>query len=247
MLINYFKIAFRNLTRHKAYSAINIFGLALGLAAFWMIGLFIADELSYDRYNTNANRIYRVVQHARWADNDLHMAPTSAPFASALTAEFPEIQETTRILTEGGGTVSYKDKAFNVGDIFFADKNIFNVFTFPFLYGDPSSALTTPQSIVINETLAANLFGDAQKALGQTIYFENNYPNKITGVIKEVPQNSHLHFSALRSMPAGFTGDWQNFNVYTYLLLKQGTNFKTLEAKLPRFSAKTIQKNYGNR
>lgn len=242
MLRNYFKIACRNLIRHKAYSAINIFGLASGLAAFWMIVLYIADELSYDRFNTNADRICRVVQHARWGENDMYEVPTSAPFAPALTSEFPEIQEATRILTEGGGVISYNDKTLKTGDIFFADKNIFAVFTFPFLYGDPASALGAPQSIVINESLAVKLFGDAQKALNQTIYFEGNFPNKITGIIKDVPQNSHLHFSAIRSLPADFLGGWQNFNVYTYLLLKQGIDYKSFEAKLPQFAARTIQK-----
>lgn len=242
MFKNYFKVAIRNIIRHKAYTAINIFGLAFGLAAFWMIVLYITDELSYDRYNINADRIFRVVQHARWADNDLHEAPTSAPFAPALKAEFPEIQEAARIVTEGNGIITYNDKTLKVGDIFFADKNVFRVFTFPFLYGDPATALITPQSIVINETLATKLFGDAKNALNQTIYFENNFHNKITGIIKNIPQNSHLQFSALRSLPADFAGDWQNFNVYTYLLLKKGIAYKNLENKLPAFAAKTIQK-----
>ncbi|MEO6328715.1 MAG: ABC transporter permease [Ginsengibacter sp.] len=242
MFKNYLKIAFRNLVRNKIYSSINIFGLALGLAAFWMIVLYIADELSYDRYNSNAKRICRVVQHARWGENDLHEAPTSAPFAPALKAAFPEIQEATRIVTEGNGIITYQNKVLKVDDIFFADKNIFGVFTFPFLYGDPNTALAAPQSIVINESLAVKLFGDAKKALNQTVYFENNFYNKVTGIIKDIPQNSHLHFSALRSMPADFSGDWQNFNLYTYLLLKKGTDYKTLEAKLPQFAAKTIKK-----
>ncbi|MEJ7586267.1 MAG: ABC transporter permease [Ferruginibacter sp.] len=242
MLKNYFKIAFRNLSRHKIYAAINICGLALGLAAVWIIALYIGDEVSYDKYNTNASRICRVVQHARWGENDMHQVPTSPPFAPALKAAFPEIQEATRIVTEGGGVMNYKDKIFKVEDIFFADKNIFQVFTFPFLYGNPITALAEPQAIVINESLAIKLFGDAKMALDQTVYFENNFPNKITGVIKDVPQNSHLNFSALRSLPGGFTGDWQYFNLYTYLLLKKGTAIKSLEAKLPPFAANTIQK-----
>lgn len=242
MFKNYFKIAVRNIQRHKVYAAINIFGLAFGLAAFWMILLYIADELSYDSYNANAGRICRVVQHARWAENDLHTAPTSAPFAAAFKSEFAEVQEATRIIPEGGSNITYNGNMLKVDDIFFTDKNIFQVFTFPFLYGDPATALATPQAIVINESLAVKFFGEAQKALNQTIYFENNFPNKITGVIKDIPQNSHLQFSALRSLPADYSGGWQNFNVYTYLLLQQGTGFKSLEAKLPQFAAKTIKK-----
>jgi putative ABC transport system permease protein len=129
MIKNYVKIALRNLLKHKVFSSINIAGLAIGLAAFWMIALYVADEISYDRFNINANRIGRIVQHARWADNDMYTATTSVPFAPALKAEFPEIQEATRILPEGGGTISFKEKAIKAGDIFFADNNIFQVFT----------------------------------------------------------------------------------------------------------------------
>ncbi|MCW3091922.1 MAG: transporter permease [Ferruginibacter sp.] len=242
MFKNYIKIAIRNLSQHKAYAGINIFGLAFGLAAFWMIVLYIADELSYDRFNVNADRIVRVIQHARWGENDMHEAPTSAPFAPAMKAAFPEVQEATRILTEGGGIINYKDKRLTTDDIFFTDSNIFQVFTFPFLYGDATTALTAPQSMVITESLAVKLFGDPQKALNETIYFENNYPNRTTGVIKNIPQNAHFRFSALRSLPQGYSGAWQNFDVYTYLLLKKGTTIKSLEAKLPNFAANSIQK-----
>ncbi|MES2647245.1 MAG: ABC transporter permease [Bacteroidota bacterium] len=241
MLINYIKIALRNIARHKTYAGINIFGLSLGLAAFWLITLYIADELSYDRFHKNSDRIARVAQHASWSGNEMHTAPTSAPFAPALKEEFPEIQEATRILTEGGGIITYKDKNLKVDDIIFSDASIFKIFTFPLLFGDAASALTTPQSIVISQSLAVRLFGDAEKALNETIYFENNFPNKVTGIIEDVPKNSHLGFSAVRSLPANFTGGWQNFNVYTYLLLKPGTSFNDLQAKLPAFAAKTIQ------
>lgn len=242
MLKNYFKTAFRNLVLHKSYAAINIFGLAFGLAACWLIVLYVADELSYDRYHTNADRICRVVQHARWNGNDLHEAPTSGPFASALKAAFPEIQEAVRIVPEGDGVITFGDKKIHKGDIFFADKGVFDVFTWPFLYGDPATALASPQSIVLTETLAGQIFGDPQKALNQTISFENNYPNKVTGVIRDIPQHSHLRFSALRSLPADYTGNWQRFELYTYLLLKPGTKVADLEKKLPPFAASTIQK-----
>ncbi len=110
------------------------------------------------------------------------------------------------------------------------------------MYGNPATALVDPQAIVISKTLAEKLFGSAEKALNQTIFFENNFPNKVTGIIKDIPQNSHLQFSAFRSLPADFSGDWQNFNVYTYLLLREGVNSEALQAKLPPFAANTIQK-----
>lgn len=241
MLKNYFKTALRNLMLHRSYAAINIFGLALGLAACWLIVLFVADELSYDRYNKQADRIVRLVQHARWNNNDLHEAVTSAPFAPALKTDFPEIQEVVRILGEGGGMIHVKDAPVRKDDIMFADKNVFNVFTWPFLQGDPATALAAPECIVLTESLAKQLFGDPQKAMGQTVFFDNNYPNKVTGIIRDIPAHSHLQFSALRSLPADYAGGWQQFELYTYILLKPGTSIASLESKLPAFAKRTIQ------
>ncbi|MEO6731407.1 MAG: ABC transporter permease [Ferruginibacter sp.] len=245
MIKNYFKTAIRNLLRNRTYAFINIGGMAIGLAAFWLIVLYIADELSYDRYHQHSDRIYRVAQHAKWDKGDLHMAVTSAPFGPALKGKFPGIQEATRIVPEGGGVISYNKKAMKADDIFFADANVFDVFTYPFLYGNAKTALLQPQTIVLTETLAKKLFGDPAKAINQTVFFENNYPVVITGVIKDIPENSHLRFSALRSLPHQYSGDWQNFNLLTYVLLTKGSNYKTLEAKLPQFAAATIQKAMG--
>jgi putative ABC transport system permease protein len=242
MFKNYFKTAWRSLFRNKIYSFINISGIAIGLAAFWLIALYIADELSFDRYHEKADRIFRVAQHARWEGGNISQASTSAPFASALKSEFPEIQEATRILVEGDGIIHHNNKSIKVDDIIFADANVFNVFSHTFIAGNPKTALSSPQAIVLTEGLALKFFDDPQQAINQTIHFENNYPNLITGIIKDVPANSHLRYSALRSLPADFTGGWQNFNVYTYLLLTEGTNYKMLEAKLPAFASKTIKK-----
>lgn len=239
MIGNYIKIAWRNLLRNKLYAAITIGGITIGLAAFWLIALYVADEFSYDRYHEKADRIFRVAQHASWDGGSISQASTSAPFASALQNEFPEIEQATRIDIEGDGIISYNEKTLQVNDIFFADSNVFNVFSFPFLYGDPNTALRQPEAIVLTETLAKKIFGNAAEALNKTIHFANNYTNLVTGVIKDIPENSHLRFSALRSMP-GFTGSWQNFNVFTYLLLKKGTDYKKFEQKLPQFAAKTI-------
>ena len=221
MLQNYFKIAWRNLLKNKKYSVINITGLGIGLAAFWLIALYIADELSYDRYHENANRIYRVVQYASWEGNNLRLAPTSAPFAPALKTAFPEIEETVRIDREGGGVITAGEKKLKVGDIIFADKSFFNIFTYEFFTGDAAGSLDNPNSIVISETLANKLFGAADKAINQTIYLDNQEASIITGVIKDVPANSHMRFSAVRGLPANYTDGWQNFRIYTYLLLEK--------------------------
>ena len=242
MFINYIKTAWRNLWRNKTYSAINIAGLAIALAAFWMIVLYVFDEFSFDRYNTHADRIVRVVQHTRWNGNDLHEAPVSAPFAPALKAAFPEIEDAVRIDREGGGVITYGSKKIKQEDMLFADNSLLKIFSYDFLYGDANTALSKPQSIVITRTLADKLFGSADKAINQTVYFDDTYPNMVTGVIADVPANSHLRFSAARSFNDGYTEGWQNFHIYTYLLLKEGVQYKSLEKKLPQFAAQTIQK-----
>ncbi|WP_315815876.1 ABC transporter permease [Paraflavitalea speifideaquila] len=118
MLRTYFKTAFRNLQRNKTYAAINIAGMTIGLTAFWFIALYVADELSYDRFHSNANRVFRVAQHTSWDGGNIDQASTSAPFAGALKATFPEIQEATRVLVEGGGIISFNNNPIKADDIF---------------------------------------------------------------------------------------------------------------------------------
>ncbi len=240
MFKNYFKTAWRNLQRNKIYAAINIGGIAVGLAAFWLITLYVSDELSYDRSFKNANRIYRVAQHASWQGGNANLAITSAPFATAFKTTFPEVEDAARIDLEGGGVIKYGDKTFKQDDICFADNSLFNLFDYHFLYGDAKTALTQPQSIVITKKLANKIFGDASKAINQTILFgSDNFPNKITGVIDDMPQNSHLQFSGIRSFGNALANDtWNNTYLYTYLLLKKQTNIKSFEKKLQAFEKK---------
>ena len=245
MLRNYLKIALRNLWKNRLFSFLNIIGMGVGMAAVVLMGLYIAHELSYDRFHTNADRIVRVVHYAQWSGGNMKLAPTSAPFAAALKNDYPDIEKTVRISTEGGGLITYRDKKIEADDIFFTDKSVFDVFTFPFLYGNPATALARPESIVLTKTLAGKLFGDAAKAIGQPIEFSNHFINTVTGVIADVPTNSHLQFSALRSLPANYTDGWQNFSLYTYLLLNKGSDYKTLEAKLPGFYTKYLKKEMG--
>lgn len=246
MFKNYFKIAYRNLWKNKVYSTINISGLTIGLAAFWLITLYVADELSFDRYHQNADRVYRVVQHAKWDGGKFDLTGTSAPFAPALKNDFPEIQTTVRFDIEGGGAINYNNKHLQVDDIMFTDPSVFTVFTWHFLSGDAKTALVKPQSIVLTKTLATKLFGDTSLALNKTISFDNNYPNLVTGVIDDVPANSHFTFSALRSLPENYTEDWNNFHLYTYILLKKDADIKNLEAGLPQFFNKYLKASMSN-
>ena len=245
MLRNHVKITIRTFWKNKLFSGLNVVGLGIGMAAVWLMVLYVVDELSYDRFHANADRIVRVVQHAQWPGGNLNLAPTSAPFAPALKSDYPEVEKTVRINTEGGGLITFNDKKLDVGNIFFTDPTVFDVFTFPFLYGDPALALIKPQSIVLTKSIAENLFGEASKAVGKVVEFSNHFPNTVTGVIDDVPTNSHLQFKALRSLPDNYTSGWQNAELYTYLLLTKGSDYKTLEAKLPGFFQKYLKKEMG--
>jgi len=236
MLKTYFTIAFRNLKKHKVFSFVNITGLAVGLTVFWLMALYIADEYSYDRQDAHADRIYRVVHTAEWPTGKFRLAPTSMPFAPALKKDYSEIEDAARIDVEGGGTLLYQEKKFEVNDIAFADNSLLHVFQYPFLYGDPGNALNKPQSIVLTQSLAEKIFGSAENALHKTLSFQNDAgPVEVTGVMKDIPGNTHLRFSALRSLQDNNTEGWQNFHVYTYLLLHDGADVKKLEARLPSF------------
>ena len=244
MIKNYFIIAFRNLSRNKTFSFINIGGLAIGLAACWMIALYVTNETSYDNYHTKANRIFRVAQHGTWSGGDFHLAVTPPPMAEALKNEYPEIEQTVRLDVEGGGTITYNNHNLQVGDILFADSSVFKVFTYHFIYGDANSALNKPNTIVITKTLAQKIFGDAAVALDKTILFGNE-GSLVTGVIDDVPLNSHFTFSALRAMP-DMGNSWNNSSLYTYILLKNKAGIEKLDAKLPAFFTKYLKTSVGN-
>jgi len=246
MLQNYFKIAWRNLNKHKFFSLVNICGLAIGVAAFWIIALYVTDELSYDRYNEKADRIFRVAQHGKWGTGSFDLAITPAPYAPALKADYPEVEDAIRIDMEGGGKIIYNEKQIMAPDISYTDNAFFNIFTYHFLQGDPNTALLKPHSIVLTQTLALKIFGDISSALDQTIYFDKNDPITVTGVIDDVPANSHFTFSALRSFDNNYTGRWGNANVFTYVLLKHPDDYKKIEASSPVFYNKYLKTDLAN-
>ena len=239
------KIALRNLWKQKGYAAINIFGLSTGLCAFFLILCYVADELSYDRFHQNADRVVRVVQRASWDGGSINVALTSPPFAPALKQDYSEIQEAVRIVPEGGGVFSNGQKDIKAGDVFFTDSAFFKVFSYKFLYGDQQKALAVENSIVLTESLAVKLYGSAADAIGKPLQIDKKILNTVTGVIEDVPENSHLRFSALRANAANFTDGWQNFYVYTYLLLAPNADYKKLEARLPDFYKKHLKPEMG--
>ena len=235
MLQNYIRIALRSLRKNKVYTFINIAGLAVGLSVFWLMSLYIADELSYDRSSVNAGRIYRVVHSGEWAGGQFRLAITPAPFGPALQKDYSEVEAAARIDPEGGGVLVYGEKKFPEGAILFADNSLLDIFHYPFLVGDPRQALASPHSIVLTRSLATKIFGRAEDALNRTINFQQDVPSLVTGVIEDLPVNSHLQFSALRSMPNIPADNWQNSYLYTYVLLRKGTDAAKLEARLPGF------------
>ena len=243
MFTNFFKTACRNILRQKTFSFINIAGLALSLTAVWLIALFVVDELSYDQYHTKADRIFRLASHGQWGNEKFDVTGTSGRLAEVLKSDFPEIEEVARIDAEGGGMIRYGDKNLKEGAMFFTDASFFKMFTYKFLAGD-ISALSKPNSVVLTRSVAAKLFTDPISAFNKTIYLDN-IPTVITGVIEDVPQNSHITFNALRSMPQNYEDDWASLSIYTYVLLKKYADPDQLRSKLPAFITKYLKEILG--
>jgi putative ABC transport system permease protein len=246
MISNYFKLAWRNLNKHRLFSIINVCGLAIGVGTFWMIALYVADEWSYDRSNQKADRVFRVAQHGKYGNNTYNLAVTAIPYGPTLKTDYPEVEDFTRIDQEGGGKIIYNGKRLDVGDIAITDSGVFNIFTYHFISGDPSTALARPGSIVLTRSLAEKMFGSAAEAQDQTIQFEGGDIDKVTAVIDDAPENSTFRFSALRSFDANFTGPWHNDYVYTFLLLKHPGDYRKIEAHSADFFSKYLQNGHAD-
>lgn len=225
MLTNYIKVAVRNLLRQKAFSLINILGLALGIACTALIGMWVTDELSYDRFHADADRIYRIT--ATLPEMNVHAAVTSAPIAPAIKSEIPEIADAVRMTGRNRDLIQVGDIKFEEPGVIFADSNFFEVFTFPFIRGDKKTALLNPEGIVITESVARKYFNSID-VIDKTIKKNNDKDFTITGVIADVPDNSHLHFDFVQPMSflARTNNDfklniWDNFNYYSYVKLNE--------------------------
>jgi putative ABC transport system permease protein len=242
MLKNYFKTAWRNLTKHKVFSFINIAGLALSLTAVWLIALFISDELSYDRYHKNADRVFRLVTHGQWGEERFDVTGTSGLAAAALKNDFPEVENTLRIYAEGGGVIEFEDKKIKDDAIFFSDPSFFTMLSYHFLAGD-ATALQKPNSIVLTKTLAGKLFTNPLSALNKTVKIDKEAAI-VTGIIEDVPHNSHFTFNAIRSFAANYSDDWGSLSIYTYILLKKNADINRLRAKLPVFVKKYMTNSF---
>ncbi|MFC1725371.1 ABC transporter permease [candidate division KSB1 bacterium] len=244
MFKNYFKITVRNLRRYKAYSFINIAGFAIGIACCLLILLFVQDELSYDRYHQNADRIYRIGVKGRLNNNEFNLVSSAPPMAKTLLNEFPEVQKAVRIYKRSDEeySVRYQDNIFNETDFLYADVSVFEVFTFPLIEGDPKTALENPNSVIITKATAEKYFG-GENPMGKTLTLNNNYDYTVTGIAENVPHNSHFHFDFLASLVTlgiSRTPIWLNNNVITYIVLQKDYPISQLEAKFPDIIQKYI-------
>ncbi len=237
MIKNYIKTAFRNLMKNKGFTFINVFGLTLGLATCLLIVFYVFDELSYDRYNSKADRIFRVNNEIKFGGMENSYAVTGAPAAAALKADFPEIEQVARLRNRGGNQVRKGNQNIQEDMMVYADNSIFDVFTLPMLQGDPTKALAAPHAMVITENMAKKYFGRVN-AVGETLTINDSIRYKITGIIKNIPAQSHFHFDFFMSMPTlaeSRETTWFNNNFSTYVLLRPGTDPETFRAKLPAF------------
>ncbi|HYG03005.1 MAG TPA: ABC transporter permease [Chryseosolibacter sp.] len=236
MFKNLLTIAVRNILKDKTYSAINVLGLTIGITCSMFLLMYILDELSYDRYHTNADNIYRIVSNIKEPDNAFTWAVAQIPLGEELRDNYPEVKNAVRFF--GTNTTLYKngDKQFNEADFFLADSTVFDMFTYEFINGDPNTALDNPFSIVLTEKTAVKYFGEASAALGQGLQNKEGEDFKVTGVIKDVPMNSHFRFDALiaRNTRPQFVGSWGNFGVFTYIQLPANYDLSKMQASLDK-------------
>ncbi|QEC65966.1 FtsX-like permease family protein [Panacibacter ginsenosidivorans] len=242
MFRNYFKTAWRNIRKNKLFSAINILGLSIGMALCFIIMLYVQDELSYDRFNENADNIARVVFQADINGGKINESVSMPPVAQTMKKDFPEVQDATRLLSLGSSKILYKDKEFKDDKFALADPNFFSIFTLPMVEGDPKSALLQANTVVITQSTAKKYFGE-ETAIGKTIALTafNNQPYTVTGVIKDVPANSHFQFNMFGSMTGwaeAKSDSWLFGGYHTYLLLKPHTDLVKMETRLPDMVAK---------
>jgi putative ABC transport system permease protein len=238
MIKNYFKTAWRNLWKNKTFSFINVFGLATGIACSLLIFLFVRDELSYDSFHMDAQNIYRVVKDFVNDDGSrLPDATTPPAVAPAMQREMPEVENVTRVFPSWGRDflIKYGDKKLIEQNLYRVDSSFFDVFTFPFIKGDPKNAFKNIKSIVLTKTTAKRYFGD-DDPIGKILSVDDLGDMMVSGVIKDVPSNSHFHFDFLisvRTFPGNdLDASWGWYNFYTYAKLKPNANIASVTKKI---------------
>ena len=251
MIKNYFKVAWRNLKRNSLYSLINIGGLAIGMTVSFMLLIYVYNEFSFDKFNTNTDRLYRVLRNQPSNGELMTNGATPIPLAPAMLKDYPELDKVTRTNWPYDILMNYKNKGLKLNTMA-ADPSLLDMFSFDFVRGDKNSALKDISSIVLTESGAKGLFGDANP-IGQVVRFNNKTPLKVTAVIKDNPVNSTFNFNALISWDQLAaqqswikTSGWGNYSFMTYAMLKPGASFEKVNAKLKGIVAKYDPNNKEN-
>jgi len=248
MIKNYLKTAYRSLLKNKGFTLLNVLGLSIGLATCLLIVFYVKDELSYDKYNVNAGCIYRITEDVKLNGTHQIAAATEAPMLEALKGNYPQIEKSTRLIPPGDGLFMSPNKFyFRKGNenilekkIILAESSIFDVFTLPMLYGKPTGALDAPHTAVITESTARKYFGQTN-VVGKILTVNDTVNYKITGVIKDIPSQSHFHYDFLlsfASFPESHVNSWGYCSIHNYLLLKPGTDTKSLAASIQSIAIK---------
>jgi putative ABC transport system permease protein len=232
MFKNLIKTAFRHVLKHFGYSILNILGLTLGISSALFLIIYVADEVSYDRYHEKADRIYRVSSKITEPDDQFTWIFAQIPFGPQVVHDYPEVQSFVRFIPMGRSLYKYEDKEFNEEDFFYVDSTLFDIFTYQVIKGEVKTALLEPKKIILTEKIALKYFGTSDP-IGKTLTSGNN-TYEVTGVIKDVPFNSHFRFDAIASrnnLPKQL-GTWGNFGVFTYLLFPENFDVKAFETKM---------------
>ena len=238
MFKNLLKTALRNIRKSFLYSLINVFGLTLGITSALFLIVYVTDELKYDRYHENAERIYRVQSHITETDDEFTWIIAQVPFADQVMQDYPDVEAACRFINFQRSLFIKDEVEFTEESFYYADTTVFDIFTYKFIYGNPEGALSRPNDIVLTETIAKKYFGDVDP-VGETLKAGEVF-YEVTAVIEDVPTNSHFRFDALvsrLSLPEQF-GNWGNFGVFTYLLFPENVNVKDFEVKMQEMYTK---------
>ncbi len=249
MLKNYIIVALRNLRRDPTYSFINVIGLAVGLACFLLIALYIQNELQYDRFHLNADRIVRVTSHYSDGHDTRSFARSNPAIGPTLRNDLTEVANTVR-LQRFKGTMRYQERMFNENNMFFAESSVFDIFTFPLLRGNPATSLREPNTAVLTQAAAQKYFGPEDDPMGKVLVLSDTLAFTVTGIIKNPPAQSHLQFDILlsfetwKNLQAGRGRDldtlWTSGTYYTYALLSTPDAMDRVQTQLPAYLERYI-------
>ncbi len=243
MIKNYFKVAWRSLVKNKVYSLLNIMGLAISLSCFILITLYVLDELSYDKYNDKSERIYRLNSDLAMGGEIQKLPFTSDMMGPTLVQDYPQVEESVRVYTSSGSKLLKKGSEYiKESRVAHADSTLFKVFTLPLISGDPNTALKGPATVVVSESAAQKYFGTSN-VIGESVETLQGTMYTITGVMKDIPSNSHFNFDFIFSMDKDIYnfGNFISHNFHTYLLLREGTEPKEIEAKFDEYFDRYLQ------